>query len=110
MDMTDFCIVQTTTDDGVKADEIAAALVAERLAACVQIASVVSHYFWKGAPERAQEFLLSIKAHRDDFEAVAAKIRELHDYDLPEIVALPIISADPAYLDWMAEATEKDDD
>jgi periplasmic divalent cation tolerance protein len=102
-----FCIVQTTIDDAAKAQTIAAALVAQKLAACVQVAEVLSHYVWKGAPAREKEFLIAAKARRDDFDAVAAAIRSLHSYELPEIIATPILAGDPAYLDWLRRETER---
>jgi periplasmic divalent cation tolerance protein len=107
MDMNAFCIVKTTTDSEAKANEIAAALVSQKLAACVQIAQVTSHYVWNGAQARESEFLLSAKARLADFDALAAAIRALHDYELPEIIATPIIAGDPAYLDWVRRETER---
>lgn len=106
MDMTGFCLIHTTTDDEAEAEKIAAALVGEKLASCVQVGAVASHYVWRGKTERSREFLLAIKARRADFDRIAARIRALHHYELPEIVALPILAADPAYLDWMERATE----
>jgi len=107
MDLSEFCMVQTTIDDEARADEIAAALVEQRLAACVQIAQVTSHYLWKGAPAREREFLLAVKARRADFDLIAATIRKLHTYELPEILALPLLAVDPAYLDWARRATDR---
>jgi len=106
MDLT-FCLVQTTIDDEARAHEIAAELVRDNLAACVQIAEVTSHYVWKGAAAREREFLLAAKARRADFDAIAATIRALHSYELPEIIATPIVAADPAYLDWLRRETER---
>lgn len=103
----EFCLVQTTLDDEAKAHEMAAALVRQKLAACVQIAEVTSHYVWKGAAERSTEFLLAAKARRADFDALAAAIRARHTYELPEIVATPIVAGDPAYLDWLRRETER---
>jgi len=103
----DFCLVQTTVDDEARAHQIAAALVTRKLAACVQVAEVTSHYIWKGAAAREKEFLLTAKARRADFDALAAAIRALHSYELPEIVATPILCGDPAYLDWLRRETER---
>jgi periplasmic divalent cation tolerance protein len=102
-----FCIVQTTIDDEARAHDIAAALVTQKLAACVQVAEVTSHYVWKGAAAREREFLLAAKARRGDFEAIAAAIRALHTYELPEIIATPVVAGDPAYLDWLRRETER---
>ena len=106
MDLT-FCVVQTTIDDEARAHEMAAALVSQKLAACVQVAAVTSHYAWKGAAAREKEFLLTAKARRGDFDALAAAIRALHSYELPEIIATPILAGDPAYLDWLRRETEQ---
>ncbi len=109
MDMSAFCLVQTTIDDEKRADEIAEALVEQKLAACVQIARVTSHYVWKGAPAREKEFLISAKARMADFASVATALRELHSYETPEIIALPILAGDAAYLDWARQATEREE-
>jgi periplasmic divalent cation tolerance protein len=107
MDMSVFCLVQTTIDDEKRAEEIAEALVEKKLAACVQIARVASHYVWKGAPARETEFLLSAKARLADFAVLAAAIKAMHSYETPEIIALPILAGDAAYLDWALQATER---
>ncbi len=108
MDMSGFCLVQTTIDDETRAEDMAEALVERKLAACVQIAPVKSLYVWKGAPAKEKEYLLSAKARREDFIAIAAAIREMHSYETPEIIALPILAGDPAYLDWALQATERE--
>ena len=107
MDLGAFCVVLTTTDRESVAEKIVQALLEKRLAACVQVHPVASRYIWKGALERSDEWALSIKARTADFERIAATIRELHTYELPEIVAVPILAGDAAYLDWMAQATER---
>jgi periplasmic divalent cation tolerance protein len=110
MDMSAFCIVQTTTDDEVRAEEIAEALIEKKLAACVQVSAVTSHYVWRGAPAKEKEFLLSAKARAADFELVAAAIRALHSYETPEIIAVPVLAGDAAYLGWARQATERSAD
>ena len=102
------CIVQTTLDGEDKAEALARALLEQKLAACIQIAPVQSRYFWRDVLMREKEFVLSIKARAADFEAIAALIRALHSYDVPEIIAVPILSGDPAYLDWVEKATERE--
>jgi periplasmic divalent cation tolerance protein len=109
MDLNGFCIVQTTIDDEGKAEAIAGALLEQKLAACIQIATVQSRYSWRGTLAREQEFLLSIKARAADFDAVAKAIRALHSYETPEIVALPILAGDAAYLDWVRQETGRRD-
>jgi uncharacterized protein involved in tolerance to divalent cations len=103
--MTSFITILTTTASPDEADRIADALVAEGLAACVQIAAIRSRYVWRGGVERADEQLLLIKTREALFEAARGRVRELHSYETPEIVALPIAAADGDYLAWLAEAT-----
>jgi periplasmic divalent cation tolerance protein len=107
MDLSGFCVVQTTIDDESMAEAIASSLLEEKLAACIQIAAVESRYVWRGALAREKEFLLSIKARSEDFEPIAQRIRALHSYETPEIVALPILAGDAAYLDWATQQTER---
>jgi uncharacterized protein involved in tolerance to divalent cations len=107
MDLSPYCVVTTTTDRESVAEKIAQALLDGRLAACVQVHPVNSRYIWKGAVERADEWSLAIKARTADFDAVAATIRALHTYETPEIIALPILAGDAAYLEWLALSTER---
>ena len=108
MAVTACCIVQTTLDAEDKAEALASALLEQKLAACIHMAPVQSRYFWRGVLMREKEFVLSIKARALDFEAIAAQIRALHSYDVPEIIAVPILAGDPAYLDWVEKATERE--
>ena len=97
-------LIQTTAANGAEAHTIAQALVAERLAACVQIHPVDSVYRWQGAVETAAEVALAIKTSAALVPAVTARITELHSYAVPEIIAVPITGGSPAYLHWQAEA------
>jgi len=105
MNVTDAIIVQTTTASETEADAIAGALLAEGLAACVQIMPIRSRYVWDGEVRRDDEELLLVKTRADLWDRVAARIRELHSYDTPEIIAVPVSQADPAYLAWIGEVT-----
>jgi uncharacterized protein involved in tolerance to divalent cations len=71
----------------------------------VQIAAIRSRYVWKGEMQREDEQLLLIKTREALFEPVRAKIRTLHPYETPEIVALPITAGDVDYLEWLAQST-----
>lgn len=102
--MSGYVTVMTTTASEAEAEAIADALLAEALAACVQIAKVRSRYVWKGEVQREAEQLLLIKTRAELFEIVRAKIRSLHSYETPEIVAIPIVAGDGDYLSWMAGA------
>jgi len=99
--------VSTTTTDRADAERIAAALVARRLAACVQVSGPLeSTYRWKGQVEAAQEWLCTIKTVRSVFREVEDAIRELHSFEEPEIVAVPIVAGSDSYLEWIAESVQ----
>lgn len=104
-----FCVVQTTIDSEAGAERIARALLAARLAACVQIYPIRSFYVWNGETRADPEFLVQSKARAEDYDALAAAIRAVHPYEVPEILRLDISTGDPAYLDWAARATARDD-
>lgn len=98
------CVVLTTAGAAAEADAIADALVDRQLAACVQIVGpITSVYRWEGAVERSEERLLLIKTTAAAYPRVEAAIRELHSYDCPEIVALPIDAGSADYLAWLRE-------
>ena len=86
------------------AERIARALVEERLAACVNVVpGVVSVYRWKGVVERENELMLVIKTMAQQVDALKARLLELHPYELPEVVVIPIGGGHGAYLAWLAE-------
>ena len=100
--------VQTTIDDRERAESIAGVLLQKRLAACVQIIGPVkSLYRWKGAVETSGEWALLIKTRASLYRKVERAIRENHPYEVPEIIALPIVRGGRDYLDWIAENTKK---
>lgn len=93
-----------TCPDAASAQRIADALVAERLAACVNIVpGLRSVYRWQGALECADEVLLVIKTVQDRLEALQARVVALHPAELPELVAVEVAGGLAAYLDWVAE-------
>jgi len=104
--MTDKLIVLVTCGSAKEARRIAKAVVGQKLAACVNIldARVQSIYRWKGRIESAKEFLLVIKTSRRRFAMLEKKIRQLHSYDEPEIIALPILAGARGYLRWIADS------
>ncbi|MGQ3090897.1 MAG: divalent-cation tolerance protein CutA [Methylophilus sp.] len=88
------------------AESMAHALVNEQLAACVNISSPVrSVYRWQGQVETAHEIALSIKTQRQGYARLAERIRALHPYELPEIVAIHVNEGLPEYLRWVAAET-----
>jgi periplasmic divalent cation tolerance protein len=106
--MTDKIVVLVTCGSKKEARKIAKALVDRRLAACVQEIGVPmrSTYRWKGRVESANEVLLLIKTSRKRFSAVSTLVKELHSYDLPEIIALNIAEGSREYLDWITSSVQ----
>lgn len=99
--------VMTTTVEKEQAEAIARCLVEEKLAACVQItAPITSIYRWQGKVETAPEYLCLIKTRADLFAGVEAAIKKLHPYDVPEIIAVPIVSGSKEYLEWLDESLQ----
>lgn len=104
--MRDMVIVLTNAPDEATALALAEQLIASRVAACVNCMSPVqSAYYWQGKVERTQEIPLLIKAPRANYRDVERVIREHHPYEVPEIIALPIVAGLPAYLQWIADET-----
>jgi uncharacterized protein involved in tolerance to divalent cations/ADP-ribose pyrophosphatase YjhB (NUDIX family) len=102
--MQEFIVVYVTAGSADEADRLARSLVDERLAACVnRIKSVQSVYRWQGKVEQSEEELLIIKTSRDRFAALEKRVRELHSYSVPEVIALPVIEGSSNYLKWLKE-------
>lgn len=102
-------LVLTNCPDEATANALALAVLEDKLAACVNLLpSIQSVYRWRGAIESAVEIPLLIKSTAANYPALEAKIRELHPYDVPEIIALPITHGLPAYLDWLSAETRQD--
>jgi periplasmic divalent cation tolerance protein len=99
-------VVLVTCGSRAEARKIASAVVDARLAACVNIlnAPVESVYRWKGKVESANEFLLVMKTTEARFARLRDAILDAHSYDVPEIIALPIVRGSAKYLDWIAES------
>jgi periplasmic divalent cation tolerance protein len=102
-------LAYSTCPDAATAERIAHALVSERLAACVnRLPGVQSTYRWQGQVEQADEVLLMIKTTSDRLDALTVRLRALHPYELPELVAVEVRSGLPAYLDWVVAETTPD--
>lgn len=100
--MTEQLVVLITAGSQEEADLVAQALVAEMLAACVNvIPGVTSIYRWEGKLQRDQEWLLVAKSRRDVLDALVRRVQALHSYDVPEIIALPLAGGSEAYLRWI---------
>ncbi len=103
--MADCVQVTTTLPDQQTAQRVAERLVEERLAACAQVAGPISStYRWHGEIERDMEWFCHFKTTTSRLPALRARIRELHPYEVPEIIALPILDGDPGYLSWIEES------
>lgn len=99
-------LVLATAGGEEQAAAIARALVSERLAACVNvIAGARSIYRWREAIEDEREWLMLIKTTADRYPALERRVRELHTYETPEVIALPIVDGSAPYLQWLAETT-----
>ena len=101
-------VVVTTVGEEEQALTIAREMVARRLAACVNVVpGIRSVYRWQGKICRDGEYLLLIKTLEGEYEAVAAAIRELHSYELPEILAFPVGQGDERFLAWIGDSLDK---
>jgi periplasmic divalent cation tolerance protein len=101
--MTEFAVVLCTAPLG-GSEKIARVLVMERLAACVNVSQVRSYFVWEGKLSEDNEELMIIKTERKRVEALFKRIKELHSYEVPEIIVLPIAQGDEAYLRWITES------
>ncbi len=100
-------ILFVTAGKAEEASKIARTLVAEKLVACVNLVSQIqSIYWWKGEVREDAELLLIMKTRSELVEAVQKRVKELHSYEVPEIIAMPIAQGLPAYLSWIVESTE----
>jgi periplasmic divalent cation tolerance protein len=108
MEPEDFVVVLVTAGSAEEARRLGRALVEERLAACVNVVGPVrSIYRWQGAVEEADECLLVVKARAADVGALEARVRALHSYEVPELIALPLRAGSAPYLAWLADATAR---
>ena len=104
--MNDILLVITNLPNAQAAGQLAQRLVEERLAACVnQLAPCASTYRWQGGIETATEVPLLIKTTRAAYPRLEQLIRTVHPYELPEIIAVPVTTGLPAYLDWVSGET-----
>jgi periplasmic divalent cation tolerance protein len=105
--MSSSIFVLSTVPDEKKGREIARVLVEARLAACVTVsADCQSYYWWEGKISEDKEYMLFIKTKEALYEKLEARLKELHPYTIPEIIALPIVKGSEKYLRWLEEETE----
>jgi len=98
-----FGVVLITAASQTEAEAIARELIQAKLAACVGLMPVRSIYTWQGEVHQDAEWQLLIKTDLQQFAALEARVRSIHSYEVPEIIALPILQGSPPYLQWMAE-------
>ena len=104
--MSEYVLILTTVPDKKSGQEIAQALVSERLAACVTASGVSeSCYWWKDKISQDQEKILFIKTRGDLYPRVEERILEIHPYEVPEIIALSLFQGNEKYLDWISKET-----
>lgn len=100
--VTDKIVVLTTCDSQEQAERLARHVIEQRLSACVNILpGARSIYRWKDNIEDAAEFVLLIKSRRDVFDKLREAIAHLHTYEIPEVIALPVVDGSEAYLGWL---------
>jgi periplasmic divalent cation tolerance protein len=106
-ELTGCCQVTIALPDRALADHLAARLVEERLAACAQVLGPVSSiYRWKGTIEGAEEWHCYLKTTLARVPALRTRVLALHPYEVPEIIVLPIVGGEPAYLRWVQESVQ----
>ena len=104
----EFIEVRTTAAKREDAARIAGVLVEKRLAACAQIVGpIASTYWWQGKVETAEEWLCLAKARKEDYRKIERAIKELHPYQMPEIIAVPVCAGSTEYLRWVREETKR---
>ncbi len=104
-DGSQFVVIMTTAGSREEAEKLAAALVTERLAACVQLLPITSYFTWKEQMQHDDEVLLLVKTRMALYSRAEERIRSLHSYDAPEVIAMPIAVGSRQYLTWIEEVT-----
>ena len=101
--MTEFVQITTTTGNRHDAEQIAAELVSRRLAGCVQVSGpIVSTFRWQGKTETLEEWMCTIKTGQAQLAAIQKVVDEIHPYEVPELIATPIVGGSEKYLAWLA--------
>jgi periplasmic divalent cation tolerance protein len=100
--LDNYIVVLVTVSGKKEAEYIAQKLLEDKLIACANIIGPVSsHFHWEGKLEQAEEFFVLIKSRLDLFEELSERVKILHSYEVPEVLALPVIKGSKAYLDWL---------
>lgn len=103
-----YIVILVTCANKIEARRISKGLLRQRLCACVNIAgSVESSFWWKGKIDKAKELLLVIKSKKEKLAKIIKLVKSLHSYEVPEIIALPIITGYKPYLEWIDDVVRK---
>jgi periplasmic divalent cation tolerance protein len=106
--MNTFIQVMTTVDNRQQAEQLASLITSSRLAACAQIAGpIASTYWWKDKLETAEEWQITFKTLQSIYPELEALLKRHHPYEVPEIVAVPVLTGNSAYLDWIAAEVKR---
>lgn len=104
--MAEYVQVLTTTDSRAAAQELARSVVHARVAACAQVVGpIASTYWWEGRVESAEEWQVLMKTAADRYDALERHVRQHHSYEVPEIIATPVVAGSAAYLGWIEAET-----
>ena len=103
--LSSYGVVLVTASSQQEAAAIAQALVTQKLAACVNVFPIHSIYTWDGGVQQDDEWQLMIKTTMDRWDELVQAIQQLHSYEVPELIALPIVQGSSAYLSWMSSMT-----
>ena len=102
-----YCVVLITASGRREAEKLSRTLVSERLAACVStVPAIHSRYWWKGKIETSGEALLIVKTRASFVKKLVRRVRAVHSYTVPEVIALPIAAGNPEYLDWVGASLQ----
>jgi periplasmic divalent cation tolerance protein len=104
--MTQYCLVYITTKDEEEARRIGKALVGEKLAACVNFHPIESIFRWQGEISQEDEVAMLAKTKAELVDEVIIRVKELHSYEVPCIVVLPVEKGNPDFLEWISQATK----
>jgi periplasmic divalent cation tolerance protein len=105
METSEYGIITTTTDSKENAQAVTQLLLEKKLVACVQSFPVQSTYHWEGKVTESEEILLQMKSKRSLFDKIRTEIEQVHAYDVPEILMVPLTAANAPYLQWLDDVT-----
>ncbi len=104
--MTQYCLVYITTKDEEEARRIGKALIGEKLAACVNLHHIKSIFRWQGEISQEDEVAMLAKTKAELVDELVSRVKELHSYEVPCIVVLPVEKGNPDFLEWISQATK----